>query len=104
MYIPLTRWPGLDKGVESLASPVSVERALFGEPDYSHSNQGGRDHHMDPPHLSEESSSWVEESTGLQWSTQADLEAGTFSLALVTNWKLTSQRMAEAWGVNWIDS
>jgi hypothetical protein len=35
----------------------------------------------------------VEESTGLQRSGQTDPEEGTFSLALVTNWKLTSLQM-----------
>jgi hypothetical protein len=104
MYLPLSQEPGLGKGVESSASLASVERALFGDPNHSHSNQGGRDHPMDPPHPSEECNSWVEETTGLQQSAQTDPEEGTFNLALVTNWKLTSLCMAEAWGVNWTDS
>jgi hypothetical protein len=87
--------------VDSSASPALVEKALFGDPDYTHSNQGGRGHPVDPPHLSEESSSQEEESTGLQRSTQTDPEEGPFSwFALVTNQKLTGQRMAEAWGVS----
>jgi hypothetical protein len=43
--------------VEFSASPASVERALFGDPNHSYGNQGDRDHPMDPPHLSEKGKS-----------------------------------------------
>jgi hypothetical protein len=56
---------GLDKGVKSSASPASMERGLFGDPDYTHNIQGDGDHPVDPPHQSEESSSRVGESAGL---------------------------------------
>jgi hypothetical protein len=59
---------------------------------------------MDPPYLSKKGKSWVEESTGFPWSPLSDPEEGTFSLALVTNQKLTRLHMAETWGVNWTDS
>jgi hypothetical protein len=34
--------------MKSSASPASVERALFGDPDYLYSNQGGGGHPVDP--------------------------------------------------------
>jgi hypothetical protein len=75
-----------------------MEGTLFTGPDYPHSNQGGKNHPMDPSHPSKERRSQIEESTGLQQPTQTDPEEGIF--ALVTNWKLTSQHMVEAWGIN----
>jgi hypothetical protein len=83
--------------VESPASPALVEETLFSDPDYSHSSQGDENHPMDPSHLSKESSSQMEETTGLKQPTQRfPSEEGNFSLALVINQKLTSQRTVEA--------
>jgi hypothetical protein len=40
----------LGKRVKFPASPAFVERTLFGDPDYPHTNQGGGGHPMDPSH------------------------------------------------------
>jgi hypothetical protein len=75
MCIPLrqvTRF-GWKNKISILSSlSASVEGTLLGDPDYSHSNQGEKNHPMDPSHLRKESSSWMEEKTVLQQSTQTD--------------------------------
>jgi hypothetical protein len=40
----------LNKRVKSPASPASVEGTLLGDSDYSHGNEGGENHPVDPSH------------------------------------------------------
>jgi hypothetical protein len=85
----------LDKGVKSSSPPASVERALFGDPDYTHDNQDGKNHlWIHHPQVKKAAPKYSQLNSNIIAQTKS--EEGTFSVALVTNGKLTSQRRAEA--------